>query len=123
MENCQPKALIATERYSQKAYQLLNNTTGLIHKPALSIRQETVIPRNYQRYKQVVNLEDLNGNVHDEGGMMLYTSGTTSMPVSFLPFPCFSTMRTQTDPSTERSTHPSFSINSTSNLTNRGMEI
>ena len=68
--------LIATERFADKAREILDSPDRL---PILSIRKETVIAaRNTPVDADGPKLE---GGM---GGMMLYTSGTTSRPVRAL---------------------------------------
>ena len=78
MDNCTPSILLATERLSEKARELLK--TGLDVEPVLDIRKEI-----FHRGREQVGkfkLEEL-GSAGNGGGMMLYTSGTTNRPVRY----------------------------------------
>lgn len=74
MDNSGASVLLATERYTDKAQQVLN--AGLDKEPVLDVREKITRGGNVSR----VSLEELNQG--GSGGMMLYTSGTTNRPVS-----------------------------------------
>lgn len=77
LENSGTKMLLATEKYSSKAEELVSSTnagSNLI----FDIRSEIVAatsPSSVQQQQQ------LSGIQESKGGLMLYTSGTTNRPV------------------------------------------
>lgn len=73
--------LLATERFSEKARDLLKS--GLALEPAFAVRKGLLAGGKEDVGE--VKLEEL-GRASDIGGMMLYTSGTTNRPVSFFFF-------------------------------------
>lgn len=76
MDNSQAKVLIATEKFANKAQAVIK--AGLDREPILDIRDKMQVGANPS---ESVTLEDLGG-LQSQAGMMLYTSGTTSRPVS-----------------------------------------
>lgn len=78
MNNSQAKVLVATERFAEKASEL--SKAGLDREPVLVVKRETTLPGGAGVGPGEVKFEE----IADKGGMMLYTSGTTNRPVSFL---------------------------------------
>ncbi|KAJ6151704.1 hypothetical protein N7470_006832 [Penicillium chermesinum] len=76
LDNSQAKLLLATEKYAEKATQIVN--AGLKREPLLNIRRKIHAGAN----PEPVELEDMNQS--SSGGMMLYTSGTTNRPKGVL---------------------------------------
>ena len=74
MDNSSAKVLLATEKYADKANQILQ--AGLQFDPLFDIRPKLSAGA---MKNDVIQLEDTN---YLHGGMMLYTSGTTNRPVS-----------------------------------------
>lgn len=72
LDNSQAKMLLATERYSEKAMEVLRE--GLEHDPIFNVRNKLEGTSG-----EPVTLKDLERP--SAGGMMLYTSGTTNRPV------------------------------------------
>lgn len=73
LDNSEALALLATEKYKNKAQQILD--TGLAKEPFFAIHEKVNAGVNLT---EPVDLHD----IHDaKGGMMLYTSGTTNRPV------------------------------------------
>lgn len=68
--------LVSTEKFQEKADRVLE--TGLENKP-INYKQEKIMMGKTDDY---VTLEEPKS---EEGGMMLYTSGTTSRPVCLSP--------------------------------------
>lgn len=77
MDNSQARMLLATEKYSTKAMEILRE--GLEHDPIFNIRNKLE-----ESSKESVTLEDLKQSP-SSSGMMLYTSGTTNRPVRYSP--------------------------------------
>lgn len=84
MDNSQAKLLVASEKYAEKADELLK--AGLDREPAFDVVKE--IPPGG-------NVEVTGGDLRYEGsaadlsgGMMLYTSGTTNRPVCLCMYNC-----------------------------------
>ncbi|CAG8323728.1 unnamed protein product [Penicillium salamii] len=73
LDNSQAKMLLATEKYSDKAMEILRQ--GLEHDPIFNVRNKLEGTRG-----EPVTLTDLDKP--SAGGMMLYTSGTTNRPAS-----------------------------------------
>jgi acyl-CoA synthetase (AMP-forming)/AMP-acid ligase II len=73
LDNSEAKMLLATEKYADKAEQVLK--AGLQREPLFDIRQKLKEGAG----NESVQLEDLKQPA--SGGMMLYTSGTTNRPV------------------------------------------
>lgn len=73
LDNSQAKMLLATEKYSDKAMEILRQ--GLEHDPIFNVRSKLEGTRG-----EPVTLTDLDKP--SAGGMMLYTSGTTNRPAS-----------------------------------------
>lgn len=89
LDNSQTGILLATEKYASKAQQVLDNATENV--PVLeNIGKITAGGKN-------VDGVDFKGLSNPQGGMMLYTSGTTNRPVSGL----LSDMRYEQQPLTE----------------------
>lgn len=73
LDNSEAKMLLATEKYANKAEQVLK--AGLQREPLFDIRRKLKEGAEHES----VQLEDLKQPA--SGGMMLYTSGTTNRPV------------------------------------------
>jgi len=73
VENSDAMVLLASERFREKALDVVKS--GVVRKPIVAVEK---IEEGTKSGKSIT-LEDLTS---DEGGMMLYTSGTTSRPVS-----------------------------------------
>ncbi|KAL4995670.1 hypothetical protein BDV10DRAFT_125900 [Aspergillus recurvatus] len=76
MNNCQAAMLLATERYGDMAGKILER--GLDRQPILDVRGKITAGASGFR---AVEWEGLDG---ENGGMMLYTSGTTNRPKGVL---------------------------------------
>ncbi|KAJ5273791.1 hypothetical protein N7478_008916 [Penicillium angulare] len=76
MDNSQAKMLLATEKYADKAQQILE--AGLDHDPLFDIRQKIETGAGTES----IQLDSLKQP--SSGGMMLYTSGTTNRPKGVL---------------------------------------
>lgn len=72
MDNSQAGVLLSTERFRDKAFEVMK--AGLDRVPAVDIMRKIATGGSGEK----VELED---GEHSAGGMMLYTSGTTSRPV------------------------------------------
>lgn len=72
MDNSSAKVLLATEKYAEKADQIL--VSGLAREPIFDIRSKL----KTGAASESVTLEQSNDAL---SGMMLYTSGTTNRPV------------------------------------------
>jgi acyl-CoA synthetase (AMP-forming)/AMP-acid ligase II len=72
LDNSQAKMLLATEKYADKAMEVLR--AGLEHDPIFNVRNKLQGTNG-----ESVTLKDLERP--SLGGMMLYTSGTTNRPV------------------------------------------
>lgn len=72
LDNSQAKMLLVTEKYSDKAMEVLRE--GLEHDPIFNVRTKLQGTSG-----EPVTLKDLEQP--SAGGMMLYTSGTTNRPV------------------------------------------
>lgn len=83
MDNSQAKVLLATEKYANKAQDVLN--AGLDREPILDVKKKIEVGAT-SLGSSSVTLEDVTGQ-QPRGGMMLYTSGTTNRPVRKLSFP------------------------------------
>lgn len=70
-------------------------------------------------------MDEIDSASLDKGGMMLYTSGTTSRPVSLVQRDLILLMHEWacSDIEIERSPHPSVSVNGTINVAHRSVEI
>jgi acyl-CoA synthetase (AMP-forming)/AMP-acid ligase II len=75
MDNSQAKMLVATEKYKNKAEEVLK--TGLEREPIFDLRAKTKTGASTTESVEFQNLLDADL----KGGMMLYTSGTTNRPV------------------------------------------
>ncbi|KAJ5757226.1 uncharacterized protein N7511_007408 [Penicillium nucicola] len=75
LDNSQAKVLLATEKYADKAMEVLRQ--GLDREPILNVRKKLLEGAVRQR----VTLEEAK---KPSGGMMLYTSGTTNRPKGVL---------------------------------------
>lgn len=87
MNNSQSGILLATEKYAAKAREVLN--AELDRKPILHVydKIKTGAPATAHKqaqFRDVVGSGAQNGGIGGSGGMMLYTSGTTNRPVSFV---------------------------------------
>jgi acyl-CoA synthetase (AMP-forming)/AMP-acid ligase II len=81
MDNSSAKVLLATEKYAEKADQVL--VSGLAREPVFDIRSKLTTGADPSESAQL-ELEPLSEeNKLDPtvSGMMLYTSGTTNRPV------------------------------------------
>jgi len=74
LDNSQALMLLSSAKFQQKAEELLKE--GLEKSPIFSMVKKKL---EGSRSKEEVKLE---GGQESKGGMMLYTSGTTSRPVS-----------------------------------------
>ncbi|PLB51564.1 putative AMP-binding enzyme [Aspergillus steynii IBT 23096] len=77
MDNSQAKVLIATEKYADKAQNIVK--AGLDREPTLNVREKITAGA---KISEDVTLEDYKQA--PQGGMMLYTSGTTNRPKGVL---------------------------------------
>lgn len=77
MDNSAAKVLVATEKYADKARNIVQ--AGLEREPILNVRGKIMTGANIS---EDVTLE--NYNQVPKGGMMLYTSGTTNRPVGVI---------------------------------------
>jgi hypothetical protein len=77
MDNSGASVLLATERYADKAREVLG--AGLKKEPILDVREKIL---HGGSVSETVSLEEFGQGM--KGGMMLYTSGTTNRPVWFL---------------------------------------
>lgn len=75
MDNSGAKVLIATEKYGDKARDILK--AGLERQPVLDVREKI---KTGASAAEAVEFKDLEES-RLRGGMMLYTSGTTNRPV------------------------------------------
>ncbi|KAJ5175719.1 uncharacterized protein N7482_001596 [Penicillium canariense] len=77
LDNSEAKVLLATEKYAEKADQVLK--AGLWHDPLFDIRQK--LSEGSAR-NEAVPLKESKYSLSEgpAGGMMLYTSGTTNRP-------------------------------------------
>jgi len=73
MDNSQAGMLTATERYGDMARKILEE--GLDREPVLDVRRKIMAGATG------VGAVELEGLDKENGGMMLYTSGTTNRPV------------------------------------------
>ncbi|OJJ96198.1 hypothetical protein ASPACDRAFT_46965 [Aspergillus aculeatus ATCC 16872] len=80
MDNSQAKVLLATEKYANKAQDVLN--AGLDREPILDVKKKIEVGAT-SLGPSSVTLEDVKGQ-QPRGGMMLYTSGTTNRPKGVL---------------------------------------
>lgn len=74
MDNSQASVLLSTEKFADKARELAQ--AGLDRAPALDIMGKVKVGRTAPGR---IEVEDVRQD--SLGGMMLYTSGTTSRPV------------------------------------------
>lgn len=75
MDNSRAKVLLSTEKFEDKATQVVN--AGLEREPRVDVMKKILEGRSVENFE----FEDLK---EQAGGMMLYTSGTTSRPVCSL---------------------------------------
>ncbi|RAK77076.1 acyl-CoA synthetase [Aspergillus fijiensis CBS 313.89] len=80
MDNSQAKVLLATEKYANKAQDVLK--AGLDREPILDVKKKIEVGAT-SLGPSSVTLEDVTGQ-QPRGGMMLYTSGTTNRPKGVL---------------------------------------
>lgn len=73
LENSEPRLLLSTPKFEKKANEALK--AGLQRKPVLAITE-----RREEGSPAQDNVE-VTGTSSGNGGLMLYTSGTTSRPV------------------------------------------
>lgn len=77
LDNSEAKVLLATEKYADKAQEILNK--GLQHELLFDIRPKLAVGA---AGGEIVPLEEPKvSSALPAGGMMLYTSGTTARPV------------------------------------------
>ena len=79
LQNSESKLLLSTSRHARKAQEVLKE--GTQHKPVLSITNE--VERRSMANDDTIELKGVSSGL---GGLMLYTSGTTSRPVRRAPF-------------------------------------
>lgn len=77
MDNSGASVLLATERYGDKAREVLG--AGLDNQIVLDVREKIL---HGGSVSEKVSLEEFGQGL--KGGMMLYTSGTTNRPVCLL---------------------------------------
>jgi malonyl-CoA/methylmalonyl-CoA synthetase len=70
--------LLSSEKFKEKAGDVIKE--GVENKPIVAVEKI----KEGKKSSEHITLEDPKS---DEGGMMLYTSGTTSRPVSSFPAP------------------------------------
>ena len=75
MDNSSAKLLLATEKYAEKADQIL--VSGLDRKPIFDVRSKIKSGSNESIQFQL----EQSSSSQSISGMMLYTSGTTNRPV------------------------------------------
>jgi acyl-coenzyme A synthetase/AMP-(fatty) acid ligase len=80
LDDAEAKVLLATEKYASQARELLH--AGLRTEPIFDIREKIRGGAISAGSIQFQPLEESG----QRGGMMLYTSGTTSRPVSSFPY-------------------------------------
>ncbi len=73
LDNCEAITLLSSEKFQEQAQQVLEE--GIARKPTLNI-VEKLLSGNEKDEVQLIQLPIT------KGGLMLYTSGTTSRPVS-----------------------------------------
>lgn len=78
IDNSQPSVFLTSDKHHDKAQEVLQE--GLETKPAF-MRMDKIM-----KGSESVETGNLDAEANDDGGMMLYTSGTTSRPVGALPF-------------------------------------
>ncbi|PYI20123.1 AMP-binding enzyme [Aspergillus violaceofuscus CBS 115571] len=81
MDNSQAKVLLATEKYANKAHEVLK--AGLDRAPLLDVRKKIEVGAT-SLGSSSVTLDDQPTGQQPRGGMMLYTSGTTNRPKGVL---------------------------------------
>lgn len=119
LDNSEAVMLLATETCSLKAREVLNS--DLLNSLSCDIRSDL---GNEPVTNTATELEDVDEN-HLQGGVILYTSGTTSRPVSpftrlsfnLLQYGCMSNRVI------ERSSDPPISNNYASKITYKSMEL
>ena len=74
LDNSESLLLLSSDKFKSKADELLKE--GLEKKPILSAIEKKA---EGNQYSERIQLEELS---NDQSGLMLYTSGTTSRPVS-----------------------------------------
>lgn len=77
LDDSEAKVLISTERHEEKAREILDK--GLRSTPTFEVREKIIMGATGE---SPVVLQESEGN-QKRGGMMLYTSGTTSRPVIY----------------------------------------
>ncbi|KAL1967805.1 hypothetical protein VTN77DRAFT_2494 [Rasamsonia byssochlamydoides] len=78
LDNSEAKVLLATEKYGDKAREILN--AGLEREPIVDIRKKII---KSSTNDEPLTFEAVAGE-QQRGGMMLYTSGTTNRPKGVL---------------------------------------
>ena len=78
MDNSSAKLLLATEKYAEKADQIL--VSGLDRKPIFDVRSKIKSGSNESIQFQLEHTTTTSSS-QSISGMMLYTSGTTNRPV------------------------------------------
>lgn len=68
--------LLSSEKFREKSLEVTKE--GLEHQPIVAVEKIT----EGKKSSEIISLEELKS---DDGGMMLYTSGTTSRPVYYIP--------------------------------------
>lgn len=117
LDNAQAKVLLSTEKYADKAGQILSS--GLKQEPIFDILRKIQKGAGTESVKL-----DSSSSSHSSGGMMLYTSGTTNRPVrTTLPGILKYTHKTISNYITERSPNPRIGPGRTSLLPPTSMEL
>lgn len=79
MDNSSAKLLLATEKYAEKADQIL--VSGLDREPIFDVRSKIKSGSNESIQFQLEHTTTTSSSSQSISGMMLYTSGTTNRPV------------------------------------------
>jgi len=114
MDNSSAKILLATEKYAEKADQIL--VSGLDREPIFDVRSKL---RTGANESIQVQLEQPSDSI---SGMMLYTSGTTNRPVSLIST-AFDVYMRWIWHILERSSYPRLCPRSTSKIPLASMEV
>lgn len=88
MDNSSARVLLATEKYAEKADQVL--VSGLAHEPVFDVRSKLTTGADHSESAKLELDPESENEMSDPtvSGMMLYTSGTTNRPVCISPVPC-----------------------------------